>query len=92
MEENVNTFKTPHFSILSTLILYTGTARHTLCTSLTWSLYCTTRLAIRPSSWLHLHRDMNANSIVFFVNGSKVRYRVELLDTKFVKMIENILE
>lgn len=57
------------------------------------SLYCTTRLAIRPSSWLHLHRDMDANSIVFFVNGSKVRYynRVELLDTKFVEMIENIL-
>lgn len=36
---------------------------------------------------------MDANSIVFFVNGSKVRYynSVELLDTEFVEMIENIL-
>lgn len=45
--------------------------------------------AIRPSSWLHLLRDMK--TIVFFVNGSNVRHSVELLDTKFDEMIKNIL-
>lgn len=44
---------------------------------------------IRPSSWLHLLGDMK--TIVFFVNGSKVRNSVQLLDTKFDEMIQNIL-
>lgn len=36
---------------------------------------------------------MDVNSIVFFVNGLKVRYynSVEFFDIKFVEMIENIL-
>lgn len=56
-------------------------------------LYCIICLVIRFSFWLYLYRDMDVNSIVFFVNGLKVRYynRVEFFDIKFVEMIENIL-
>lgn len=60
---------------------------------LIWFLYCIICLVIRFSFWLYLYRDMDVNSIVFFVNGLKVRYynRVEFFDIKFVEMIENIL-
>lgn len=58
-----------------------------LCRSLTCPSYAVLVFAIRPSSWLHLLGDMK--TIVFFVNGSKVRNSVELLDTKFDEMIKN---
>lgn len=60
-----------------------------LCRSLTCLSYAVLVFAIRPSSWLHLLGDMK--TIVFFVNGSKVRNSVQLLDTKFDEMIQNIL-
>lgn len=58
-----------------------------LCRSLTCLSYAVLVFAIRPSSWLHLLGVMK--TIVFFVNGSKVRNSVELLDTKFDEMIKN---
>lgn len=60
-----------------------------LCRSLTCPSYAVLVFTIRPSSWLHLLGDMK--TIVFFVNGSKVRNSVQLLDTKFDEMIQNIL-